>query len=65
MCTGAIFWSGIRRVAFSFPASELALLANDKFLLGCEYLLNRAEQFTEVLGPLLPEEGRKVHEGFW
>jgi hypothetical protein len=31
MCTGAIFWSGIRRVVFSFPALDLGAMADDKF----------------------------------
>ncbi|WKZ57069.1 MAG: nucleoside deaminase [Bdellovibrionota bacterium] len=65
MCTGAIFWSGIRRVVFSFSAEDLGKMANDKFCGPCSVLFNRAEQKTEVIGPILAEEGRRVHEGFW
>lgn len=65
MCSGAIFWSGIRRVVFSFSAADLGILANDKFCLPCRVLFDRAEQKTEVIGPILPEEGRKVHLDFW
>jgi tRNA(Arg) A34 adenosine deaminase TadA len=65
MCTGAIFWSGIRRVVYSFPADELGQLANDKFCGPCRQLFDRAEQTTDVVGPVLPELGREVHLGFW
>ncbi len=66
MCTGAIFWSGIRRVVFSFSALELAKLTNDRFCAPCTLLFDKAEdRRTEVVGPLLLDEGRDVHAGFW
>jgi len=65
MCAGAIFWSGIRRVVFSFSAVDLKILANDKFCLPCRQLFDRAEQKTEVIGPILADEGRIVHIDFW
>lgn len=65
MCTGAIFWSGIRRVVFAFPAADLGALTGDKFCGPCSPLFDRAEEKTEVIGPLLAEEGREVHLGYW
>ena len=65
MCTGAIIWSGIRRVVFSFPALELGKLANDRFCLPCITLFDKAGQKTEVVGPILAGLGREVHEGCW
>ena len=65
MCTGAIFWSSIRRVVFSFPAVDLGAMADDKFCGPCTQLFERAEQKTEVVGPILADEGRQVHLGFW
>jgi tRNA(Arg) A34 adenosine deaminase TadA len=65
MCTGAIFWSGIRRVVFSLPAADLGSMADDKFCGPCKALFDRADEKTEVIGPILPEQGRKVHLGFW
>jgi tRNA(Arg) A34 adenosine deaminase TadA len=65
MCTGAIYWSGIRRVVFSVPALALGELADDRFCGPCSVLFDRAEQKTEVIGPLLADEGREVHLGFW
>ena len=65
MCTGAIFWSGIRRVVFCLPALDLGEMANDRFCGPCELLFNRADQKTEIIGPVLADEGRRVHLGFW
>jgi len=65
MCTGAIFWSGIRRVVFSLPALELGAMAGDKFCRPCGELFDRAGVKTEVSGPILADEGRQVHVGFW
>lgn len=65
MCTGAIFWSGIRRVVFSLSALDHGELAGDPFCRPCEPLFERAKQTTEVVGPILQEEGRQVHLGFW
>jgi tRNA(Arg) A34 adenosine deaminase TadA len=65
MCTGAIFWSGIRRVVFSVPALDLGAMANDPFCGPCGELFARGGAPTEVIGPVLLDEGRLVHEGFW
>lgn len=65
MCTGAIIWSGIRRVVFSFSALELGKLANDRFCWPCNTLFAKAGQKTEVVGPVLAELGLEVHVGFW
>ena len=65
MCTGAIFWSGIRRVVFSMPARDLGEMAGDKFCGPCKALFDRADEKTEVIGPILADEGRQVHLEFW
>lgn len=65
MCTGAIFWSGIRRVVFSCPATVLGEIANDKFCKSCRDLFERADDKTEVIGPILEEEGVRAHRDFW
>lgn len=65
MCTGAIFWSGIRTVVFSVPAVRLGEIAGDKFCQSCCDLFDRADDKTEVIGPILPLEGETVHIDFW
>jgi tRNA(Arg) A34 adenosine deaminase TadA len=65
MCSGAIYWSGIRRVVFSFPALELGALAGDPFCAPCRPLFERGAEPTEVVGPVLLDRGRAVHAGYW
>lgn len=65
MCTGAIFWSGIRRLVFSVPALDLGEMSGDRFCGPCGALFDRADERTEVVGPVLADEGRQVHLGFW
>ena len=65
MCTGAILLSRIRRVVFSFPAVDLGAMTGDRFCGPCGPLFDRAEEKTEVVGPIAADEGREVHVGFW
>lgn len=65
MCTGAIYWAGVRRVVYALSSQELARLAGGDFLVPCRELFNRARETVEVTGPLLFEEAVKVHEGYW
>jgi tRNA(Arg) A34 adenosine deaminase TadA len=65
MCTGAIFWSGIRKIVFALRAVTLGNLANDKFCCPCSTLLDRADTKTEIVGPILEEEAVVEHLDFW
>ena len=65
MCSGAIYWAGIRRVIYGLAASELGKLAGDDFLVPCRELFARAERRVEVVGPLLFDEAVSVHQGYW
>ncbi|MBD0371554.1 MAG: nucleoside deaminase [Pyrinomonadaceae bacterium] len=65
MCTGAIYWSGVRRVVYALSSTDLARLAGGDFLIPCRELFARALQPVEVAGPLLTEEALKPHEGYW
>jgi tRNA(Arg) A34 adenosine deaminase TadA len=73
MCTAAIYLSGIGRIVYALPASELA-----KHLAGlpeakrppslswpCIEMLARENRPVEVLGDFLRAEADAVHEGFW
>lgn len=68
MCAGAIFWSGIGRVVYALSEQGLYSLTNDspdKLLLSCRDVLARGGRPTEVLGPAIEDEAKKVHEAFW
>lgn len=68
MCAGAIFWSGIERVVYALSEQGLYSFTNDspdKLLLSCREVLARGGRPTEVIGPAIEDEAKKVHEGFW
>ncbi len=65
MCAGAIYWAGIRHVVYALPAEGLAELASDSFVVPCRALFSHAEDPVKVEGPLLIDEAREVHSGFW
>jgi tRNA(Arg) A34 adenosine deaminase TadA len=65
MCVGKMYWAGIRAVVYALPASELALLAGADFLVPCAELFSRAAEPVSITGPLLVDEAREVHLGFW
>ena len=70
MCAGAIFWSGVGRVVYALSERGLldlvAHLSGENFLnLPCQEVFARGGREIEVLGPLLEEEARQVHLGFW
>lgn len=70
MCAGAIYWAGISRVVFGLRESELRALTganprNPTLTLGCREVFARGQRPIEVIGPVLEDEARAVHDGFW
>jgi tRNA(Arg) A34 adenosine deaminase TadA len=69
MCTGAIFWGNVRRVVFGLSTECLNTIVGEEtqevLYLPSRELFARGRKQVEVLGPVLEEEGSKVHEGFW
>ena len=65
MCVGKMYWAGIRSIVFALPAGELAKLAGGNFLVPCRDLFSRTKDRVTVVGPLLVDEARAVHDGYW
>jgi tRNA(Arg) A34 adenosine deaminase TadA len=70
MCSGAIHWGQVGRVVFALSEVELYALAgshpnNETMVLPCREVFARSGRPVEVIGPLLEDEARAVHEGFW
>jgi tRNA(Arg) A34 adenosine deaminase TadA len=70
MCSGAIYWSGIARVVFALSEEGLLELTgsndeNPTMHLPCREVLSRGQRPIEIVGPMLEDEAKKVHEGFW
>ncbi len=70
MCAGAIYWAGVSRVVFGLREGELRNLTGDDpknptLALPCGEVFARGQRPIEVIGPLLEDEARAVHEGYW
>jgi tRNA(Arg) A34 adenosine deaminase TadA len=69
MCSGAIFWANVRRVVYGLSQEDLYAMTGDKtqevLLLPCREMFSRGNKNIEVIGPLLEDEAREVHAGFW
>lgn len=70
MCAGAIYWAGISRVVFGLREGELRGLTgsdqrNPTLALPCREVFARGQRPIEVIGPVLEDEARAVHDGFW
>jgi tRNA(Arg) A34 adenosine deaminase TadA len=65
MCAGKIYWGGIRSVVFALAAEELAAMAGGDFLVPCRDVFARAADTVLVTGPMLLDEAREVHLGYW
>ena len=65
MCVGKMYWAGIRSVVYALSSEELAVMAGPDFLVPCRELFQRAIETVGVVGPMLTDEARAVHAGFW
>lgn len=65
MCTGKMYWAGIRSVVYALPSEQLAALAARDFVIPCRELFSRSREKVQVIGPVLVDEAREVHLGFW
>lgn len=65
MCVAAIHYSKLSRVVFSLSQKALGEMTGGGFAVSSTSLLERGRHAVEVIGPILPDEGRRVHEGFW
>lgn len=65
MCVGKMYWAGIRAVVYALSSQDLARLAGADFLVPCRDLFQRAVDAVAVTGPMLDDEARAVHAGYW
>ncbi len=68
MCAGAIFWGDVRRVVYALGEDGLYEITGKtpyELALPCREVFAHGTHPVEVTGPLLEEEARQVHVGFW
>ncbi len=65
MCAGAIHWARVSRVVFSVSQAMIQQISGGRVKPPCEPIINMGRvPHTEVIGPLLAEEGLAVFEGY-
>ena len=70
MCAGSAYWAGVGRVVYGLSERDLGQLIgqhpdNLTMDLPCRSVLAAGQRKVEVTGPLLEDECRAVHAGFW
>ena len=65
MCSGAIYWSGVKGVVYGCSAEGLGRHAGGDFLMPCREIFARAARPVTVIGPVLLDEGEAIHAGYW
>lgn len=70
MCSGAIYWTGVKRLVYGLSESTLFKLtgndpANETLQLPCRDVFKHSRLDIEVIGPLIEDEAKTAHEGFW
>ena len=67
MCMGKMYWAGVRSFVYALSSEELALMAGRDFLIPCRQLLglSLSVEPMQIVGPMLLEEAREVHRGYW
>ena len=70
MCTGAIYWTGLRRLVYGLSEAQLKKITGDHpenptLDLPCRAVFAAGQRPVEVIGPMLEKEAALVHEGAW
>jgi tRNA(Arg) A34 adenosine deaminase TadA len=66
MCSGAIFWSGIRKVVYGCSAQRLyAITGGGGLHVTCQEILSKGMPPVEVVGPFLEAEAVQSHLTYW
>ncbi|WP_240632254.1 MULTISPECIES: nucleoside deaminase [unclassified Cryobacterium] len=70
MCSGAIYWAGIGRVAYALPEQMLGEMVPEQggeatLDLPCREVFARGGNTVIVAGPALIDAAASVHAGFW
>jgi tRNA(Arg) A34 adenosine deaminase TadA len=70
MCAGSAYWAGVGRVVYGLSEHDMAAIIgphpeNLTMNLPCRIVLAAGQRSIEVVGPLLEDECRAVHDGFW
>jgi tRNA(Arg) A34 adenosine deaminase TadA len=62
MCAGAIYWARVGRMVYALSQQTLCeMTGSRRTILSCRDVMSE----SEIIGPMMEEEARSAHEGFW
>jgi tRNA(Arg) A34 adenosine deaminase TadA len=64
MCAGAIHWARLSRVVYSVTQELLQQRSGGGRKITCERIIKSEQHHIEIVGPVLPEEGIAVFQGY-
>ena len=70
MCSGGAYWTGVGRVVYALAEESLLALTgsdpeNPTLSLPCREVFARGQRDVDVIGPVMEDEARLPHHGFW
>ncbi|MEZ5665930.1 MAG: nucleoside deaminase [Alphaproteobacteria bacterium] len=70
MCAGSAYWAGVGRVVYAMTEEELLAITgnhpeNTTSTLPCRVVLGSGQRAIAVVGPMLQDEAKAAHDGFW
>jgi tRNA(Arg) A34 adenosine deaminase TadA len=65
MCSGAIYWSGIKKVVFGCSTDELFKIVQSGLNVSSEYIFKKGTREIELTGYPEEEMFKEVHRQFW
>jgi len=70
MCAGAVYWAGVGRVVYGLSESQLKEVTgnhpeNPTLDLPCRMVFAAGQRSVKVVGPILCEEAKALHNGVW
>jgi tRNA(Arg) A34 adenosine deaminase TadA len=70
MCAGAIYWAGIGRLVYGMSEHDLKAITgahaeNPTLDLPCRTVFAAGQRAVEVVGPMLEDEARALHDSVW
>ncbi|MCP4318924.1 MAG: nucleoside deaminase [Hyphomicrobiales bacterium] len=70
MCSGSVYWAGVGRMVYGLSEKALKDLIgpdpeNLTMDLPCRQVFAAGQRSVNVVGPLIEDEARPVHDGFW
>ena len=68
MCSGAIFWAGIRTIVFGTSEQQMDILIDSdsrNHRISSEDVFLKIRPEVKIIGPVLEGEGLAIHAAFW